>query len=118
MRPFTNAPAHLALAGLLGTLAGCSEYLDRRDTVALSAGDAVATNKVTQMVDPWPRAPPTATSPSTASGWRRAVEALPHQPGGTARGTSTSGITRASRGGKERHGADRHTVTPPAAAVK
>jgi hypothetical protein len=50
----------LALATLLG---GCSVhsdwvdpngYLDRRDTISLHAGDAVATNKVTQMVDPWP----------------------------------------------------------------
>jgi hypothetical protein len=31
-------------------------YYDRRETVALGAGDAVATNKVTQMVDPWPAA--------------------------------------------------------------
>jgi len=42
----------------LGTwLAGCSDtnlYLDRRETVALSGGDAVAANTVTQMVDPWP----------------------------------------------------------------
>ena len=29
-------------------------YLDRRDTVSFAAGDAVATNKVTHMVDPWP----------------------------------------------------------------
>jgi hypothetical protein len=50
----------LAFTGLLG---GCSVhsdwidpngYLDRRDTISLHAGDAVATNKVTQMVDPWP----------------------------------------------------------------
>ena len=50
----------LAFAALLG---GCSlqsdwidpnGYLDRRDTISLHAGDAVATNKVTQMVDPWP----------------------------------------------------------------
>ena len=47
--------AALALAAVLATLAGCSEYLDRRDTIALSGGNAVATNKVTQMVDPWPR---------------------------------------------------------------
>ena len=46
----------LALAAVLAALGGCSEYLDRRDTIALSGGDAVATNKVTQMVDPWPRA--------------------------------------------------------------
>jgi hypothetical protein len=45
----------LALAALLAALAGCSEYLDRRDTIPLSGGNAVATNKVTQMVDPWPR---------------------------------------------------------------
>ena len=52
----------LAFDSLLG---GCSAsihsdwidpngYLDRRDTISLHAGDAVATNKVTQMVDPWP----------------------------------------------------------------
>jgi hypothetical protein len=50
----------LAFAGLLG---GCNlhsdwvdpnGYLDRRDTISLHAGDALATNKVTQMVDPWP----------------------------------------------------------------
>jgi hypothetical protein len=40
---------------LLGTaLAGCSEYTDRRDSIALSGGNAVAADKVTQMVDPWP----------------------------------------------------------------
>jgi hypothetical protein len=43
----------LVLAGVLG---GCSDlYFDRRDSISLSAGDAVATNKVTQMVDPWSR---------------------------------------------------------------
>jgi hypothetical protein len=31
-------------------------YFDRRQTIALGAGDALATNKVTQMVDPWPAA--------------------------------------------------------------
>lgn len=36
-------------------LAGCSDmYLDRRESISLSVGDAVATNKVTHMVDPWP----------------------------------------------------------------
>jgi hypothetical protein len=29
-------------------------YLDRRDTVSFGAGDAVASNKVVHMVDPWP----------------------------------------------------------------
>jgi hypothetical protein len=43
---------------VIGTaVAGCSEiYFDRRETVSLSAGDAIAINKVTQTIDPWPRA--------------------------------------------------------------
>jgi len=48
------------LVGALGALAvllgGCSDiYFDRRETVALSAGDFAAVNSVEQMVDPWPR---------------------------------------------------------------
>jgi len=55
MQPFSKAVRALALAAVFGTLAGCSDYLDRRDTIALSGGNAVATDEVTQMVDPWPR---------------------------------------------------------------
>jgi hypothetical protein len=37
------------------TLGGCSDiYYDRRETVSLGADDAVASNRVTHMVDPWP----------------------------------------------------------------
>ncbi|MCC6890881.1 MAG: hypothetical protein IT536_20330 [Hyphomicrobiales bacterium] len=48
----------LAAAIVLGTaLAGCSEiYYDRRETVSPGAGDAIASNKVTHTIDPWPRA--------------------------------------------------------------
>jgi hypothetical protein len=56
MRPSSNVLRVLALATLAAALAGCSEYLDRRDTIALSGGNAVASNEVSQMVDPWPRA--------------------------------------------------------------
>lgn len=61
-RPKTNRAARLA-AGVLtvigfgGWLAGCASsdlYLDRRDSIALGAGDAVAANAITQTVDPWP----------------------------------------------------------------
>ena len=55
MRPSSNLVRCLALAAVLAMLAGCSEYLDRRDTLALASGNAVATNRVTHMVDPWPR---------------------------------------------------------------
>jgi hypothetical protein len=55
MRPFSKAMRPLALATVLAVLGGCSEYLDRRDPIALSGGNAVATNVVTHTVDPWPR---------------------------------------------------------------
>jgi hypothetical protein len=36
-------------------VAGCSDiYYDRRDTVSLDAGDAVATNIATHTIDVWP----------------------------------------------------------------
>ena len=48
-----NRLAVLALAAPL--LGACTDmYLDRRDTVSFAAGDAVAVNKITQMIDPWP----------------------------------------------------------------
>ena len=47
----------IAAVVVVGTaVAGCSDmYFDRRETVSLGAGDAIAINKITQMVDPWPR---------------------------------------------------------------
>jgi len=55
MRPSINTLRTLALAASLTALAGCSEYLDRRETILLGGGNSVATNEATQMVDPWPR---------------------------------------------------------------
>jgi hypothetical protein len=50
-----GAIAAAVAAGVM--LAGCSDpglYLDRRDSIALSTGDAGEANKVAQVVDPWP----------------------------------------------------------------
>jgi len=55
MRPSTNMLRGLALTGVLILLASCSEYLDRRETISLNGGDAMAADRVTMMVDPWPR---------------------------------------------------------------
>ena len=51
-----NALAATAVLALTLLTGACSSdmYLDRRDTVSFGAGDAVAANKVTHMVDPWP----------------------------------------------------------------
>jgi hypothetical protein len=56
MRRIDHAMRAVVLVSILAMLGGCSEYFGRGDGVGLSAGDAVATNKVTMMVDPWPRA--------------------------------------------------------------
>ncbi len=53
----SRRPAAFAAIGLGIFLAGCSNadlYLDRRDNIAPSGGDALAANSVEQMVDPWP----------------------------------------------------------------
>ncbi len=52
-RLLATAIAGIALGTMLG---GCSDiYYDRSETIALGAGDAIAANETTQMVDPWPR---------------------------------------------------------------
>jgi hypothetical protein len=56
MRPSSKLLRGLTLTAVVMLLAGCSEYLDRREAISLNAGDAVATDRVTMMVDPWPRA--------------------------------------------------------------
>jgi hypothetical protein len=56
-RSRTSNVRKIATAALVAAaLGGCSDiYYDRRDTIALGADDAVASNRVTHMVDPWPR---------------------------------------------------------------
>ncbi|MBX9760267.1 MAG: hypothetical protein K2Y29_15930 [Beijerinckiaceae bacterium] len=44
-----------ALAALALMLAGCNEYLDRRDSISPVTGDAVRQNMVTHVIDPWSR---------------------------------------------------------------
>jgi hypothetical protein len=42
---------------LAAALAGCSDiYYDRRDAISLASGEAMAANRVTHMIDPWPAA--------------------------------------------------------------
>ena len=52
---FRSATKIAAAITLLGaTLGGCSDlYLDRRDTISLVSGEAMAANRVTHMIDPW-----------------------------------------------------------------
>ena len=76
----STASAHLlasvAAAVTLGAmLAGCSDlYYDRRDTVALSAGDAIAANTAEQTVDPWPPHSGDTNIPASGQKMATAVE--------------------------------------------
>lgn len=53
---FRFATKPLAAAVALGvTLSACSDiYYDRRDTISLASGEAMAANRVTHIIDPWP----------------------------------------------------------------
>lgn len=54
--PATKATRALAAALLCGALSACAEtYLERRDRLSFSSGEALAANRVVHMVDPWPR---------------------------------------------------------------
>lgn len=68
--------ASVAAAVTLGAvLAGCSDlYYDRRDTVALSAGDAIAANAAEQTVDPWPPHSGDTNIPASGQKMATAVE--------------------------------------------
>jgi hypothetical protein len=46
-----------AVVVIASAVAGCADiYYDRRETVGSGSGDALETNKVAQMIDPWSRA--------------------------------------------------------------
>jgi hypothetical protein len=83
----------LALIALCALLAGCAGlYLDRRETISLTGGDAVAANKVAQMIDPWPAA---AADPNIAFNGERMGRAIErYRTGRTAplQTTSTSSV--------------------------
>ena len=44
----------VALACLVPAAACTHVYAERNDSIALHAGDAIAANKVAQIIDPWP----------------------------------------------------------------
>jgi hypothetical protein len=77
-KPDTRAMARLTAAAiaatLAGTLVGCSDmYFDRRDTIVLGGGDAVAADQVMQMNDPWP---PESRNPMLAADGQRMQSAV------------------------------------------
>ena len=55
---FLNAVITVGLAVSMILLSGCraeNRYMARRDSISLSAGEAMARNNAIQVVNPWPR---------------------------------------------------------------
>jgi hypothetical protein len=51
----TNGRLNLSIGLLLAVgMGGCVDYVERRDTITLRAGDAQAWNKTIHVADPWP----------------------------------------------------------------
>ncbi len=118
MRPSSNFVRSLALAAVLAMLAGCSEYLDRRDTIALNGGNAVATNKVTHMVDPWPRDSANRDIAFNGAKMETAIERYRTNKVIPPRGTGTSATYDAAPVAQNNMAPVGPTVTQPAAPVK
>jgi hypothetical protein len=77
---FRCAIRPVASAALLSaTLGACSEYLARRDTVSIVSGEAMAANRVTHMIDPWP--PASARRTIAYSGEKAATAAERYRTG-------------------------------------
>ena len=117
-----SARSVAALLALGFGLAGCSDiYYDRRDTIALGADDAIATNRVTHMVDPWPRHVGNRNLAFNGERIQCAVERYRHNRVIEPRHVTTSSAASQSAQQGAGSGASCPTlpaVTPPAAPVK
>lgn len=119
MQLFNKVMRTLALAALLSLVAACSEYIDRRDTIALSGGNAVATNVVTHMVDPWPRESANRNIAFNGPKIESAFERYRTNRVITPRGIGTSGTYQdAQQGGSNNSAPVGQSVTQSSAPVK
>jgi hypothetical protein len=69
----SRALCRLAAAALALSAAACADYVERRQTIAAHAGNAVAANRAIHTIDPWPAA--SADTRIETSG-RRIVDAI------------------------------------------
>lgn len=85
-----------------GALAGCADadlYLDRRDTISLHAGDAVASNIIVQTVDPWPRSAGNRNIPGNGDRMQAAGERYRTGKVAQPQGLSTSSVEFSEQSG-------------------
>lgn len=120
MRRFNKPLRTFALGALIAILGGCSEYLDRRDTIARSGGNAVATDVVTHMVDPWPLASANRNIAFNGPKMQSAIERYRTNRVTSPHGIGTSGTYQDAQGANSQNNAAPvgPGVTQPAAPVK
>ena len=96
--PFTTTMQYTMIAAIavsMLVLGGCRErrygqYLHPRDTVSLSAGDAVAHNKAVHAIDPWPVASRNANHSSDGKRMLLGMERYQRNESLEPQGTETS----------------------------
>ena len=113
-----NGKLALVLGLALTALGGCSEYLDRRDTISLHGGDAVATDKMSQMVDPWPAESANKNIGFNGERMETAMERYRTNRTYAPQGTGTSTTYSQQSSGPSNTTPVGPTVTQPAAPVK
>jgi hypothetical protein len=97
IRPWIRLPAGFLL---LMALSGCVDYLERRDTITLAAGDAQDWNKVVHTADPWP---PYAMNNHIPGDGKRTAQVIQRYSTGnsTSSGNAGSDAAPASSGGAD-----------------
>ncbi|HZP76842.1 MAG TPA: hypothetical protein VFB45_11910 [Pseudolabrys sp.] len=91
----------LALTLLAGMLAGCYDrdlYLANSDKIGATAGDAIASNRVTEEIDPWPAASGNRNIGFNGQRMQAAVERYRNGQVYPPRGIGTSGSYQAPQG--------------------
>jgi hypothetical protein len=105
-------------------VAGCAQekiydphgYLDRRDSIELSAGDANASNIAMQMVDPWPRYAGNKNIAYNGQRMQAAVERYRNNQVTPPKGISASTTYGALSGGSSGTPANNNTPVGPTVA--
>ena len=67
------------ICGALTLLTGCNDYFDHDDRLSPYSGEAIAANRVAQMVDPWPAE---AANPRINTDGPRMLHAMDHYKNG------------------------------------
>ena len=121
MSSSARTKALAAVVALGAVLGGCSDiYYDRRETIALGANDAVESNKVVHMVDPWPKYSANRNIAFNGERQQAAIERYRHDRVQTPVNitSSSTAYQKAAQDGASASQATSQSALPPAAPVK